>query len=61
MSLKISETYIVGVDITDNDVPTITIVTQTNNGMDFVNAVTGDKAVELYELLTNKKFEKGNN
>jgi hypothetical protein len=52
--LKVSETYVIGVDITNDDESVIMISRHTGSGLECVNTITGKDAEELYKTLTNK-------
>jgi DNA-directed RNA polymerase subunit RPC12/RpoP len=54
-SLKVSESYIVGIDITGGvDVPTLTVTRQNGSKLEIVNVIRGKQEEALYELLTTK-------
>lgn len=52
--LKVSEGYLVGVDISEHDEAVVQVVAIEGTTRKLVNSFVGDDAVRLYELLTNK-------
>lgn len=56
-ALKISESYIVGIDISENnDLSVLTVSHLDGNKMALVNAFRGVEAEEMYERLTKQKI-----
>ena len=54
--LKISESYIVGVDISENkDLSVLTVSRRDRTKMTVVNTFMGAEAEEMYEHLTGQK------
>jgi hypothetical protein len=57
--MLISESYIIGVDISDGeDLPVITVAKSTGSKLTHVNVVIGDEAKDLYEKLTGMSVER---
>lgn len=55
--LKVSESYIIGIDISDNGDESVLTVSRLNgNKMTVVNTFTGEEAEWMYERLTNQKI-----
>ena len=53
--IQISESFIVCVDISDNDKSTLTVLKKGKEGYKAVNILFGDKAEELYAKLCGAK------
>lgn len=52
--LKVSETLIIGIDITQEDESVITVAKSNGSTLTHVNTITGQEAEDLYKKLTNK-------
>ena len=56
-TLKVSESYIVGVDIAeDRDLSVLMVSRLDGNKMAIVHTFNGSEAEEMYERLTNQKI-----
>lgn len=53
--LKVSESYIIGVDITGDDESVITVAQNQGSKWKYINTVVGKDAEEVYEKLINNK------
>lgn len=58
--LKVSDTFIVGIDISNEDEAVVSVSKNGGSRLEYVNTITGDDAKALYELLTNKNKKGGN-
>lgn len=55
--LKVSESYIIGVDISENrDLSVLMVSRLDQNKMTIVHTFNGSEAEEMYERLTNQKI-----
>jgi ABC-type uncharacterized transport system ATPase component len=53
--LNISETYLIGIDISLKDEPVMTVIRRNGpKNLTLVNTIVGEEAKSLYEKLTNK-------
>jgi hypothetical protein len=55
--INASETYVIGVDIADNDVSTLTIARKNGDKLDRVKILTGKDARDLYSTLSTEGAE----
>lgn len=58
--IKVSDKYIVCIDITGEDESTIMVISDLNGHLVVTNHIHGKEAEDLYEKLTNKSLERGN-
>ena len=56
--LSISESYIIGVDISSDDEPLISVAKCSGTNLIYTNTIVGEDAKQMYEQLTNKKLER---
>lgn len=54
--LRISESYILGFDISQEDEAVLTVVTRVSNTLEYVNTLIGEDARAMYEKLTNQSL-----
>jgi hypothetical protein len=55
INLKVSETIIIGVDISnDKDISCVQVAKQTGSSFEVVNTFYGEEAEKMYEMLTNR-------
>lgn len=52
--LKVSESYIVGIDISENDEAVVQVATSDGTNMKLVKKFTGPAAIRLYDMLSGK-------
>ena len=52
--LKVSESLIIGIDITHEDESVITVARSNGSKLTHVKTITGKEAEDLYNKLTNK-------
>lgn len=56
--LKVSESYLVSIDISENDEAVIQVVTVERGGnYKCINTITGQEAIDIYTKLTKKEIE----
>ena len=59
--LKVSESYIIGIDISpDGDESTLTVAQHVGSRLNLINVFYGQEAENIYNKLTNNKLERGN-
>lgn len=56
--LTVSESYLVSIDISENDEAVIQVVTVERGGnYKCINTITGQEAIDIYTKLTKKEIE----
>lgn len=58
--IRISESYIIGFDIMDDDESSLTVATSNGKELTFIKHITGKEVKELYEKLIAAESERRN-
>lgn len=57
--LSVSESYIIGIDIsTNDDEACITVAKQNGSRLTLINVIQGEEVTEIYNKLTKNKLER---
>jgi hypothetical protein len=56
--INASEKYIIGVDITETEIPVLTIARENGKNLQYVQSITGDDALHLYETISKGAIKK---
>jgi hypothetical protein len=56
--INASEKYIIGVDITETDIPVLTIARENGKNLQYIQSITGNDAQALYETISKGAIKK---
>ena len=55
MALKISESYLVSIDVSEDDESLVMVTRMEGRNIKFIKQFRGEEAIKVYELLTVKE------